>query len=62
MLVLARKKNETITIGDNIQLTVIEICGDKVRLGITAPNSVKVDRKEIRTQKEKKNGVERSAS
>lgn len=62
MLVLARKTNETITIGDNIQLTVLEICGDKVRLGITAPNSVKVDRKEIRTQKEKKNGVERSAS
>lgn len=62
MLILARKTNETIMIGDNIKITVVEIRGDKVRLGIVAPENVKVDRKEIRTQKEKKNGLERSAS
>lgn len=49
-------------IGDNIKITVVEIRGDKVRLGIVAPENVRVDRKEIRTQKEKKNGLERSAS
>lgn len=62
MLILARKTNEAIMIGDNIKITVVEIRGDKVRLGIVAPENVKVDRKEIRTQKEKKNGLERSAS
>lgn len=62
MLVLSRKKNEAIKIGDNIQLTVLEICGDKVRIGIVAPSTVKVDRKEIRFKKENKNGLERSAS
>ena len=40
MLVLSRKKNETIIINDNITVTVIEIRGDKVRLGIEAPKNV----------------------
>lgn len=47
MLVLSRKKNETIIIGDNIQITVVEISGDKVRIGIEAPREIKVHRREV---------------
>ncbi len=47
MLVLSRKKNESVVIDDQIVLTVIEIRGDKVRLGIEAPREVAVHRKEI---------------
>jgi len=60
MLVLMRKRNETIVIGDDIFIHVVEIKGDKVRLGIDAPNEIPVHRKEVfeairrqgRTQKE----------
>ena len=47
MLVLSRKKNESIIIQDNITVTVIEIRGDKVRLGIEAPKDVTVHRREV---------------
>ena len=47
MLVLSRKKNESVVIDDRIVLTVGEIRGDKVRLGIEAPREVPVHRKEI---------------
>jgi len=47
MLVLSRKKNESIIIRDNITVTVIEIRGDKVRLGIEAPKDVTVHRREV---------------
>lgn len=47
MLVLSRKKDEKIVIGDNITLMVIDIRGDKVRLGIEAPKDVTVHRQEI---------------
>lgn len=47
MLVLSRKKNESIIISDNITVTVIEIRGDKVRLGIEAPKDVSVHRREV---------------
>lgn len=47
MLVLSRRKNEAITIHDDISITVIDIQGDKVRLGITAPKDVPVHRKEV---------------
>ncbi len=47
MLVLSRKKNEVITIGDNITIVVIEIRGDKVRLGVEAPKDVAVHRREV---------------
>lgn len=47
MLVLSRKKDEKIVIGDNITLMVIEIRGDKVRLGIDAPKEVTVHRQEV---------------
>lgn len=47
MLVLSRKINETIMIGDEVTITVVDIRGDKVRLGINAPKSVPVHRQEI---------------
>jgi carbon storage regulator len=47
MLVLSRKKGETIVIGDNIIVTVVEIAGDKVRLGFEAPKEVTIHRREI---------------
>ncbi|MGH7129267.1 MAG: carbon storage regulator CsrA [Planctomycetaceae bacterium] len=47
MLVLSRKKDEKIIIGDNITLMVIEIRGDKVRLGIDAPKEITVHRQEV---------------
>jgi len=47
MLVLSRQRDETIMIGDEIELTVVDIRGDKVRLGIKAPSHVAVHRKEI---------------
>ena len=47
MLVLSRKTNETIVIRDDIVITVVEIRGDKVRLGIEAPKEVTVHRREV---------------
>ena len=47
MLVLSRKKNESIIINDNITVTVIENRGDKIRLGIDAPRDVTVHRQEV---------------
>lgn len=47
MLILARKTNERIIIGDDIEVSVVDIKGDQVKLGITAPNSVKVYRQEV---------------
>ncbi len=47
MLVLSRQKDETIIIGDNIEVTVVDIRGDKVRLGVSAPKEISVHRKEV---------------
>jgi len=47
MLVLSRKKNESIVINNDITVTVVEIRGDKVRLGIVAPKVVPVHRQEV---------------
>lgn len=47
MLVLSRKKNESIVINDNITIVVVEIRGDKVRLGIEAPKETPVHRREV---------------
>lgn len=47
MLVLSRKRDERIMIGDEISLLVVDIRGDKVRLGIEAPSDVAVHRKEV---------------
>ncbi|MFH1614235.1 MAG: carbon storage regulator CsrA [Planctomycetota bacterium] len=47
MLVLSRQKDESIMIGDDVEVTIVDVRGDKVRLGITAPKSIGVHRKEI---------------
>ena len=47
MLVLSRKKNESILINEDIIITVVEVRGDKVRLGIQAPREVHVRREEV---------------
>ena len=47
MLVLSRKKNESIVINDDISIVVVEIRGDKVRLGIEAPKEIPVHRREV---------------
>ena len=47
MLVLSRQRDETIMIGDEIEITVVDIRGDKVRLGINAPTKIAVHRKEV---------------
>jgi carbon storage regulator len=55
MLILTRKSGETIRIGDNIAISVIEIRGNQVRLGITAPRNVSVHRQEVYEQIEEQN-------
>ena len=47
MLVLSRQKDESIIIGDDIEVTIVDVRGDKVRLGITAPKSISVHRREV---------------
>ena len=47
MLVLTRKSNESIMIGDDIELSVLSVSGDKVRIGIEAPREIPVFRKEV---------------
>ena len=55
MLVLTRKTNESIIIGDNIAVTVVAVEGDQVRLGITAPKDIAVHRQEVYEQIKKEN-------
>jgi len=47
MLVLSRQKDESIIIGDNVEVTIVDVRGDKVRLGITAPKDIPVHRREV---------------
>jgi carbon storage regulator len=47
MLVLTRKTNQSIMIGDDVEVSVLAVAGDKVRIGITAPRDVPVFRKEV---------------
>jgi len=47
MLVLSRQRDESIIVGDNVQITIVDIRGDKVRLGIEAPPHIAVHRKEV---------------
>ncbi|MHC4396394.1 MAG: carbon storage regulator CsrA [Planctomycetota bacterium] len=56
MLVLSRSKNESIMVGENVEVVIIDVRGDKVRLGITAPRDIPVHRREIyeAIQREKK--------
>jgi carbon storage regulator len=47
MLVLSRQKDESIMIGDDVEITIVDVRGDKVRLGIAAPKEIPVHRKEV---------------
>ena len=60
MLVLTRKKNQSIVINDNVEITILDIQGDQVRIGINAPKSVSVHRKEVflEIQEENKKAAE----
>ena len=59
MLVLSRHRDESIIIGDNIVITVVDVRGDKVRLGIDAPTDIPVHRQEVydAIQRERQNGA-----
>lgn len=50
MLALSRKKNEAIVINNNVEITILEVKGDQVKVGITAPREVPVYRKEVYLQ------------
>lgn len=50
MLALSRKKNEAIIINNNVEVTILEVKGDQVKIGITAPKEVPVYRKEVYVQ------------
>jgi carbon storage regulator len=56
MLVLSRQRDESIMVGDDVEITIVDVRGDKVRLGITAPKHIPVHRREIydAIQREKK--------
>ena len=55
MLALARKVNESIMIGNDIEITVLEIKGDQIKLGVKAPKSVPIYRKELYVQIQEEN-------
>ena len=55
MLALARKVNESIMIGNDIEITVLEIKGDQIKLGVKAPKSVPIYRKELYVQVQEEN-------
>jgi len=63
MLVLSRQKDESIIIGDDVEITIVDVRGDKVRLGITAPKSISVHRREVyeAIQREKKEKQKKEA-
>ena len=50
MLALSRKKNEAIIVNNNIEITILEVKGDQVKIGVTAPKEVPIYRKEVYTQ------------
>ena len=61
MLVLSRQRDESIFIGDNIKITVVDIRGDKVRLGIEAPTEIPVHRQEVYEAIQRENARDRDA-
>ena len=62
MLALSRKKNESIVINNDTEITILEIKGDQVKIGITAPKSVPVYRKEVYLQIQESNEAASNAS
>ena len=56
MLVLSRQRDESIVIGDNVVVTIVDIRGDKVRLGIKAPGEIPVHRQEVYEAIQRENG------
>lgn len=61
MLALSRKKNEAIIINNNIEITILEVKGDQVKIGVTAPREVPVYRKEVYAQIQEANKEAASA-
>jgi carbon storage regulator len=59
MLVLSRQKDESIMIGDNVEITIVDVRGDKVRLGITAPKEIPVHRREVYEAIQREKGQEK---
>lgn len=55
MLVLTRKINESIMVGDDVKITIVDVKGDQVKLGITAPRQVAVHREEVYREIQKEN-------
>ncbi len=55
MLILSRKKDESIIIGENIEISVVDIKGDQVKIGIKAPRDIKVYRQEVFTAIQREN-------
>ena len=62
MLVLSRQRDESIMIGDNVEITIVDVRGDKVRLGITAPKKIPVHRREIYDAIQREKAAERAAA
>ena len=62
MLVLKRKRHESILIGSDIRVTIVEVAGGGVRIGIEAPRGVQVDREEVRRSRSRSPRVEAIAS
>ncbi|WP_058485990.1 carbon storage regulator CsrA [Defluviitalea phaphyphila] len=57
MLALSRKKGESIIIGDNIEITVLEVQGEQIKIGIEAPKNIPIYRKEIYLQIKEENKI-----
>jgi len=62
MLALSRKKNEALIINNNIEITILEVKGDQVKIGISAPKEVPIYRKEVYTQIQEANKAATDAS
>jgi len=61
MLVLSRQKDQSIMIGDDVEITIVDVRGEKVRLGITAPKAISVHRGEVYDAIQKENAEKETA-
>ncbi len=61
MLVLSRQKDESIIIGDDVEVTIVDVRGNKVRLGITAPQNISVHRREVYEAIQREKGQKKEA-